>query len=122
MKLRAFFATLLAMWVIPIPVYGAFSAAGWMSPPQSNNLADFLLGVTLIKAGFAGGFVALFPAEGRWLRYAAIWWIMFAALELGQVVTGNNATAFAVAGIISEALYFPVAARATDRFLRPTGT
>ena len=43
------------------------------------------------------------------------WWVMFAALELGQVVGQTNPLSFAAAGILSEACYFPLSALLVSR-------
>ena len=43
--------------------------------------------------------------------------VMFAALELGQVVGQTNPVSFAVAGILSEAGYFPLSTFLVGRAL-----
>lgn len=117
-----FLATLAIMWIVPVPIYGAFSAIGAVDLGGGQG-ARFLVGVTVIKIGFALGFVALYQL-GRWRKdavwtYAALWWLMFAILEAGQVVMpGGNSVGFAVAGVLSEAIYFPVAARVLARRVR----
>ena len=114
-RARAFLWTYLAMWIVPIPVYGLFAVFGWMEMPDGGNPLSFYLSVSVIKAGFAFGFVALFPRTGSWRSYAMTWWVMFAALELGQVVGQSNPMSFAVAGILSEAGYFPLSALMVSR-------
>ena len=114
-RARAFLWTYLAMWIVPIPVYGLFAALGWMEMPDGGNPLSFYLSVSVIKAGFAFGFVGLFPRTGSWRSYAMTWWVMFAALELGQVVGQTNPMSFAAAGILSEAGYFPLSALLVSR-------
>ena len=108
-RAKAFVLTYLAMWLVPIPVLGLFAALGWREMPDGGSVS-FFLSVAVIKAGFAFGFVALFPRTGSWRNYALTWWVMFAALELGQVVGLTNPMSFAVAGMLSEAGYFPLSA------------
>ncbi len=117
-RAKAFLLTYLAMWLVPIPVYGLFAVLAWMEMPDSGNPLSFYLSVSVIKAGFAFGFVGLFPRTGSWRNYAMTWWVMFAALELGQVVSQTNPLSFAVAGILSEAGYFPLSALLVSRAIR----
>ena len=114
-KAKAFLLTYVAMWLVPIPVYGLFAALGWTPMLDVGDPLSFYLGVSVIKAGFAFGFVGLFPRTGSWRNYAMTWWVMFAALELGQVVSQTNSLSFAVAGILSEAGYFPLSAFLVSR-------
>ena len=114
-RARAFLATYVAMWLVPVPVYGLFAALGWMEMPAGGNPVSFYLSVSVIKAGFAFGFVGLFPRKGSWRNYAITWWVMFAALELRQVVGQTNSLSFALAGILSEAGYFPLSALVVSR-------
>ena len=53
----------------------------------------------------------------RWLVYASIWWLMFVLGEIGQTIGFGYSTQEAVAGIISESIYFPVAAFVTSRLV-----
>ena len=109
----AFVATLAIMWIVPLPIYGLFSALGALEMPEVGSTARFFLSVSVIKVGFALAFVLLFDlAErtlaGRWWRYAAIWWVMFALLEAGRAIGPGSSASFAVAGVISEAIYIPL--------------
>ncbi len=115
-------ATLTIMYVVPFPVYGAFEALEWVELPQDGSPARFLLSVLVIKVGVAVAFVLLFglarsTLAGRWWLYAAIWWFMFAVVELGQAIGPGYSAAEAVAGIISEAIYFPLSSAAVARML-----
>ncbi len=104
-RAKAFLLTYLAMWLVPIPVYSIFAVLGWIQMPDPGDPLSFYLSVSVIKAGFAFGFVGLFPRTGSWRNYAMTWWVMFAALELGQVVGQTNPLSYAAAGILSEAGY-----------------
>lgn len=121
--LLAFVSTLVVMWVVPIPFYAGFGAMGLVDLASSGPPQRYLLGVTIIKIGFAFGFVALYRMVQSslmrpWFHYAVIWWSMFALLELGQVVTpGGNSLGFAVAGVLSEAVYLPLSAAIVARQL-----
>ena len=119
----AVLATLVIMWVVPLPVYGVYSAVfGAMELPDGASLAQFFLSVTVTKIGFALAFVLLFDLAaatlaGRWWLYAAIWWVMFALLEAGRAIGPGYSVLFAVAGVISEAIYFPLSSVAVARIL-----
>lgn len=118
-------ATLAIMFVTPIPVYAAFSAAGAAVFPAGRTAPSFLLGVVVIKIGFAFAFVLFYrlatasPAAG-WRSYAAIWWVTFALLEVGKAVAPGYTGIEATAGIVSEALYCPLSALAVARILAPS--
>ena len=119
----AFLATLAIMWVIPLPIYGVFSAVfGAMELPEGASPAQFFVSVTVIKIGFALAFVLLFDLAaatlaGRWWLYAAIWWLMFVLLEVGRAIGPGYSAAFAVAGVISEAIYFPLSSVVVARIV-----
>ena len=89
-RVTAVMATLAIMWVVPLPVYGVFSALfGAIELPDGATSAQFFLSVTVVKIDFALAFVLLFELAsttlaGRWWQYAAIWWVMFALLEAGR--------------------------------------
>ena len=117
-RAKAFLLTYLAMWLVPIPVYGLFAGLGWIPMPDAGDPSSFYLSVSVIKAGFALGFVGLFPRTGSWRNYAMTWWVMFVALEIGQVLSQMNPVSFAVAGILSEAGYFPLSALLVSRAIR----
>ena len=85
--------------------------------PEASDPLSFYLSVSIIKAGFAFGFVGLFPRTGSWRNYPMTWWVMFATLELGQVIGQTNPLSFAVAGILSEAGYFPLSALLVSRVI-----
>ena len=126
-ELTSFIAVLAIMYIVPFPVYGLFSAAGYVALPEDGSPAQFLLSVFVIKIGVALAFVLLYRlaarslAGRRWL-YAAIWWLIFAIIEVGQAVGPGYSAAEAVAGIISEAIYFPLATCVLARALRSGST
>jgi hypothetical protein len=115
-------ATLLIIYVIPFVLY-ALSTVVWdLKPPDDAPAWQFLLGILVSKAGTAIAFVLIyhFAKTGlhrRWLLYASIWWVSFAIGELGQAIGPNYSWKEAVIGIVSEAIYFPLAAVVTDRLI-----
>lgn len=118
----AFVSTLAIMYVLPFPVYGTLSALGLVEIPEPDAPGRFMLGVLVVKIGVALGFVLLlrraFEAfAGRWMLYAAIWWLMFAIVEVGQAIGPGYSAGDAGGGIISEALYFPLSSRVAVRLL-----
>lgn len=118
----AFVPTLAIMWIVPLPIYGVFSTLGALEMPEVGSTARFFLSVSVIKIGFALAFVLLFDLAsatlaGRWWPYAAIWWLMFALLEAGRAIGPGSSVPFAVAGVISEAIYFPLSSLVVARLL-----
>lgn len=112
---------LTIIFVVPIAVYGAFSAVTGLQPPGESPLM-FLTSVLVSKAGTAIAFVWIFyvaqeSLDGRWVLYAMIWLTMFGIGEVGQAIGPDYSWEEAIAGIISEAIYFPAAAYIVDRLL-----
>ena len=75
------------------------------------------------KTGTAIAFVLLFYCAANfwcvhWLLYAFIWWLMFLINEVGQTVGPNYSWKEALAGIVSESIYFPIAAYLLHGLLR----
>lgn len=99
------------IFIVPVLVYGAFSAVTGLKPP-GNSPALFLLGTAVTKLGTAVAFVGIFHLArdaigGQWLFYAGIWWFMFVVGEVGQAITPDYSWEEAIAGIVSETIYFP---------------
>ncbi len=122
--LLAILSSLAIMYVIPFPVYGALYAFAGLRPPTEGTAALFMLSVLVIKVGVATAFVLLYflaleSWARHWIRYAIIWWSMFAVVEVGQAITPDYSWPAAIGGIIAEALYFPLAAFVVFRFLGP---
>lgn len=116
-------ATLFIMYLVPFPFYGAFEALGLVALPEAGSPGQFLLSVLVIKIGASIAFVLLFllarPAlGGRWWKYAFLWWLMYAIIEIGQAIGPGYGAAEAVAGILSEAVYFPLSTLAVVRIVR----
>lgn len=119
----AFLGTLAVMFLVPLPIYGTFEAVGLVELPEDGSPWQFMLSVLVIKIGVAVAFVLLFELarqslDGRPWRYAAIWWVMFAIIETGQAIGPGYSAVEAAAGILSEAIYFPVSAALVARALR----
>lgn len=118
----AVLAALAIMFVVPFPFYGGFEALGWVELPENGSPAEFFLSVLVIKIGVAIGFVILFilarPAfKERWWIYAGIWWGMFAIVEIGQAIGPGYTWGEAVAGMLAEAVYFPLSTMVVGRML-----
>ena len=120
--LAAFLIILVIQFTAGFPIYGSFSALGLVDLPDAESPGRFMLAVLVQKIGVALGFVLLFrlaadTLAGRWLLYAAIWWLMSVVVEIGQALGPGYSAAEAVAGIISEAIYFPLSALVASRLL-----
>ena len=116
-------ATWAIMMIVPFPIYGGFAALSLVEMPQQDSPGEFFLGVVVQKIGVALGFVLLFVLAksivlGRTMQYAAVWWVMYAIVETGQGIGPGYSAGDAVAGIISEAIYFPLSAWTVGRILR----
>ena len=118
--------TFVIMNVGTCVAYGGASAILGLQPPEDGSPAQFMLSVLVVKVGMALAFVLLFvPARafwiGSWFRYAFVWWLMFAIVEIGQAIAPNYSVMDAGAGIVAEAIYFPLSAFVTARLLRKKG-
>ncbi len=118
----AFVSTLVIMYVVPLPVYAFMSVIGLVEMPDTGTPGQFMISVFVVKIGVALGFVLLlWCASGvfatRWLLYGAIWWLMFAIIEIGQAIGPNYSIGDALGGVIAEAVYFPLSSWTTARFL-----
>jgi hypothetical protein len=117
--------TWLIMMMVPFPVYGGMAALGLADVPEQDSPGQFFLGVAVQKIGVALGFVLLFVlvkpvGTGGAMRYAAIWWIMYAIVETGQGIGPGYTRGDALGGIIAEAIYFPLSALFVRRVLGGT--
>jgi len=111
--------TLAIIYIVPLLVYGFFSAVAGLEPPEDASPTQFLVSVFVSKVGTAIGFVLIFyfarnTLSGRWLLYAFIWWLMFIVGEVGQAIGPSYSWKEAVAGVISETIYFPLSAFVVD--------
>jgi hypothetical protein len=110
------FAILLVfaiIYIVPFLVYGPLSAVWGMETPGSPG--RFMVSVAVTKIGIAVVFVLIFhlarEALGdRWLLYAFLWWLMFVIGEVGQAIGPGYSWKEAIAGMISETIYCPLAA------------
>ena len=102
----------LVIFIVPILVYGAFAAVTGLKPPGSSPVL-FLVSTAVSKLGTAIAFVGLFyigreVLGGQWVLYAGLWWLMFVIGEAGQAIGPDYSVQEAVAGAISETIYFPL--------------
>jgi hypothetical protein len=121
----SFVLTLVIMYVVPFPFYAGAAALTGLEPPQGAAPAVFMLSVLVIKIGAAAAFVLILylardALVGRWLLYAFAWWLFFVIAELGQAIGPGYSWTEAIAGMMSETIYCPLAALVADRVLRPT--
>ena len=78
-----------------------------------------MVSIFVSKVGTAIAFVLIFyfardSLSGRWLLYAFIWGLMFVIGEVGQAIGPDYSWKEAVAGVISETIYFPLSAFVVD--------
>ena len=112
----------LIFFCVPFLAYGTYSALTGREPPDEVSLAVFMASVVLEKIGHTIAFVGLFylgrgTFRDRWLWYAAAWWSMFVLAEAALAIRSDYSWPEAIAGMISEAIYFPLAALVTRRMI-----
>lgn len=110
---------LVVIYVVPFLVYAVGSAVAHIEPPAGASPARFLASVLVAKVGVAIAFVSIFflagsSLNGQWFLYAAIWWLMFVIGEFGHAIGPNYSWNAAIAGLISESIYFPLSAYICD--------
>lgn len=120
--LAAVAAVLAISFAVPVVVYGVFSSLSAMKPPADLELGPFLITVAVEKAGVATAFVGFLALAGdelrdAWLAYSALWVLMFVVSEIVEVRRGSQTGAEALAGALSEAVYFPLAGLAASSIL-----
>jgi hypothetical protein len=106
---------LVIVYVVPFLVYSLFTVITDLKPPSGASPLQFLVSVFVSKVGVAIAFVLIFhfgrsALGGQWVPYAFFWWLMFVIGEIGQAIGPDYTWKEAVAGIISETIYFPVSA------------
>lgn len=114
---------LVVIYIVPIIIYGLFSSLIGAAMPEGVSPFMFLLSVLISKIGTAIAFVLIFyfarDSFGKqWFQYAFIWWTMFAIGEIGQSIGPNYSWKEAVAGVVSESIYFPVSAYIVHRLIK----
>lgn len=110
------------IYVVPFLVYALFSRVVDFQPPGDTPPGVFLLSIFVSKLGTALAFVSIFSigretVSERWHMYALSWWILFVVDEFGQAMRSDYTWPMAIAGIISETIYVPLAAYVTNRML-----
>ena len=107
--------TLVIIYTVPFLLYAASTVVWDIKAPDDIAPWKFLTGILVSKVGTAIAFVLLYEfskvgLNRKWLLYAFIWWLSFAIGELGQAIGPHYTWKEAIVGIISEAIYFPLAA------------
>lgn len=115
-------AVLAIIYVVPFIIYAGANALHLVDVPSEASPQRFLLGVLITKLGTAVAFVLILhlgsPGLGLgWSTYAILWFLMFAASELGDAVSGRSGWSEALLGVASEASYAPAAALAVYAIL-----
>ena len=110
---------LMCIYLVPFLIYGIGTVIAGLKPPSNIPPGQFLISILISKIGTAIAFVLIFymaraSLTGQWFMYACVWWVMFTVGEAGQAMGPNYGVKQAVAGIISETIYFPVSAYLTD--------
>lgn len=113
-------STLIVIFVVPILVYSLFVKFAGLKEPDKK--LSFMVSVLVQKLGTTFGFVMLFVIgkeyfNDNWLPYGLVWAVMFAIVEIGQAIGPNYSKKEAAAGIISEFIYFPLAAAVISKVL-----
>ena len=108
----AIFLVLITIYIVPFIVYGVLSSLWSIKTPDGSPVL-FLMSVFVSKAGTAITFVLIYyfaqaVFSSNWLLYTSLWLFMFIIGELGQAIAPNYTFKEAIAGIISEVIYFPV--------------
>ena len=111
--------TLAIIYIVPFILYATSTVVCDLEPPEDVAPWQFLLGILVTKIGTAIAFVLLYQfskveLHRKWSLYAFIWWLSFAISELGQAIGPHYTWKEAIIGIISEAIYFPLAAVFVD--------
>ena len=109
------FLVLVTIYLVPFLVYGLFAVLIDLKTPEGISPLQFLVSILISKVGVSIAFVLIFyfgrnALSGQWLLYAFIWWLMLTIGEVGQAIGPNYTWKEAVAGILSETIYFPVSA------------
>ena len=115
--------TLVILHVGTFVGYGVFALATGLEPPEDVSPGTFLLVVLIDKTGHAIAFVLIFflarnSLTGRWPVYAFVWWLMFVLGEVARAIGPGYSRQEAIAGMLSETIYFPISAYVTNRMLR----
>lgn len=118
----AIIATVAIMYMIPLIPYGLLSVLIGLEPPSDGSPALFMIGVLVSKIGISLAFVLLYylardAFRGRWLTYALVWFAMFVLGEVGQAIGPGYSWIEAIAGIVAEAIYFPLSALVVERLV-----
>ena len=119
----AIVATVLIFHFVAFAVYVPWSAITGLEPTAAGDSPGiFMLGVFVQKLGHAIAFVLLFYVgreqfSRRWLTYAMLWWVFSVFGEAGEAITPVYSWEEAIAGVLAEAVYFPLAAITTNRLI-----
>jgi Na+/H+ antiporter NhaD/arsenite permease-like protein len=116
----SFVLTLVIIFVVPVLIYSIFVKFAGLKEPDKK--LSFMISVLVQKMGTVLGFVLIYSLgrdsfDGSWLTYGLVWATMFAIVEIGQAIGPDYSKKEAVAGIISEFIYFPISAFVISQLL-----
>jgi hypothetical protein len=106
---------LLIIYTVPFLVYSLFTVLTDLKAPENISPVQFLMSILISKVGVSIAFVLIFYVardtfSGQWFLYAFMWWLMLSIGEIGQAIGPNYTWKEALAGILSETIYFPISA------------
>lgn len=113
---------LVIIYLVPFLVYSVFTLITDLKSPEGLSPAQFLISILVSKVGVTLAFVLIFyfaraAFSDRWMLYAFIWWLMFVIGEVGQAIGPNYSWTEALAGVLSETIYFPLSAYVTNKWI-----
>ena len=115
---------LAIFFLVPFLTYGTLAFVAGLEPPAGVSPGVMMTSVFIEKLGHAIVFVGLYywarkEVGDRWLYYAGAWWLMFLLGEIGVAMHPGYSWLEAVAGMLAETIYFPLAAWVAHRMLGP---
>lgn len=118
--LSAILLVLVGIYIVPFLVYSISTVLIDLERSDDAPPLPFLVSILISKVGVAVAFVLLFYKArsvftGHWILYASIWWLMYVVGEIGQAIGPDYTWKEAIAGILSETIYFPLSAYLVNR-------
>lgn len=116
---------LVTIYLVPFLVYSLSTILTDLKEPEGVSPLQFLISILVSKIGVTIAFVLIFymarsVLSHQWISYAFLWWVMFAIGEIGQTIGPDYTWEEAIAGMISETIYFPLSAYLVNRLLALT--
>jgi hypothetical protein len=120
--LLTIFLVLVVIYIVPFLVYAGFTLVTDLRAPADISPGRFLLSILISKVGVSIAFVLIYykvrnSLNGKWLWYSSVWLAMLIFGEVGQAIGPDYSWTEAIAGIISEIIYFPVSGYIVHRLV-----